>query len=199
MVMSASSAAFLAENFAGIVSVLAGASGTARAPLTNAALAGAAAFGACELGSSAPILPDGVCCAFSCCDCCCGSAAGGCCWAAARPALATNASASALVRKSSFRMAVSFSSAPERGLSAHPVRCGQSLCRLGETLVNAAGGSNVPPAGHRAPTVKASLRPRGCYLDTTAGGYSRRRCSQDAFGCVVLLELGLRFVRRGEI
>src|SRR5215472_13014969 len=120
MVMSASSAAFLAENFAGTVSVLAGASGTARAPLTNAALAGAAAFGARELGSSAPILPDGVCCAFSCCDCCCGPAAGGCCWAAARPTLTTNASASALVRKRAYGMAVSFSSAPRGRYLAVP-------------------------------------------------------------------------------
>src|SRR6266516_2047633 len=47
MVMSASSAAFFAENFAGTVSVLAGAPGTARAPLTNAAFAGGAALGAC--------------------------------------------------------------------------------------------------------------------------------------------------------
>jgi hypothetical protein len=31
---------------------------------------------------------------------------------------------------------------------------------LGEALVNAARGSNVPPAGHRAPTAKTSFRPR---------------------------------------
>jgi hypothetical protein len=31
---------------------------------------------------------------------------------------------------------------------------------LGEALVNAARGSNVPPAGHRAPSVNASFRPR---------------------------------------
>src|SRR6516165_5372145 len=68
MVMSLSSAAFFAENFAGTVSVFAGAPGTAKAPLTNAAFAGGLAFG------------------------------GGCCWAAARPTLPTNASASALVR-----------------------------------------------------------------------------------------------------
>src|SRR4029453_13969732 len=49
----------------------------------------------CELGSSAPILPDGVCCAFSCCDCCCASAGGVGCWAGARPMQPTNASASA--------------------------------------------------------------------------------------------------------
>src|SRR5262245_40531880 len=81
MVMSLSSAAFFAENFAGTVSVFAGAPGTAKAPLTNAAFAGGLAFG------------------------------GGCCWAAARPTLPTNASASALVRTRLHRMAVSFSSA----------------------------------------------------------------------------------------
>jgi len=37
---------------------------------------------------------------------------------------------------------------------------GDLLCQLGEALVNAARGSNVPPAGHRAPTADASLRPR---------------------------------------
>src|SRR5262245_30029753 len=111
MVMSASSAAFFAENFAGTISV-AGALGTAKAPLTNTAFAGGAALGACELGSSLPIWPDGVCCALSCRDCCCASAGGGCCWAAARPALAANASASALVRKRAYCMAISFSSAP---------------------------------------------------------------------------------------
>src|SRR5262245_45299943 len=79
--MSLSSVAFFAENFAGTVSVFAGAPGTAKAPLTNAAFAGGLAFG------------------------------GGCCWAAARPTLPTNASASALVRTRSHRMAVSFSSA----------------------------------------------------------------------------------------
>ena len=57
-----------AENFAGTVSVFAGAPGTAKAPLTSTAFAGGLAFG------------------------------GGCCWAAARPMLPTNASASALVR-----------------------------------------------------------------------------------------------------
>jgi hypothetical protein len=31
---------------------------------------------------------------------------------------------------------------------------------LGEALVNAARGGNVPPAGHRAPSAKASLSPR---------------------------------------
>src|SRR5215471_2605845 len=98
MVMSASSAAFLAENFAGTVSVFAGAPGTAKAPLTNAAFAGAAAFGAR----------------------CCTSAAGGCCWAAARPMPAANASASALVRKRAYRMAVSFSSAPRGRYPAIP-------------------------------------------------------------------------------
>ena len=56
--MSASSAAFLGENFAGTVSVFAGASGTAKAPLTNTAFAGGLALGACELGSSAPVWPD---------------------------------------------------------------------------------------------------------------------------------------------
>src|SRR5215813_8489153 len=98
MVMSASSAAFLAENFAGTVSVFAGAPGTAKAPLTNAAFAGAAAFGAR----------------------CCASAAGGCCWAAARPTLTTNASASALVRKRAYGMAVSFLSAPRGRYAAVP-------------------------------------------------------------------------------
>src|SRR5262249_1987503 len=76
--MSSSSAAFFAENFAGTVSVFAGAPGTAKAPLTNTAFAGGPAFG------------------------------GGCCWAAARPTLPTNASASALVHTRSHRMAVSF-------------------------------------------------------------------------------------------
>jgi len=61
--------------------VFAGAPGTAKAPLTSTAFAGGLAFG------------------------------GGCCWAAARPMLPTNASASALVRTRSHRMAVSFSSA----------------------------------------------------------------------------------------
>src|SRR5262249_35169027 len=118
--MSASSAAFLAENFAGTVSVFPGASGTAKAPLTKTALAGGAALGACELGSSLPIWPDGVCWAFSCCDFCCESGAGGCCWAAARPMPAANASASALVRKRAYRMAVSFSSAPRGRYPAIP-------------------------------------------------------------------------------
>src|SRR5262249_60829016 len=75
--MSSSSAAFFAENFAGTVSVFAGAPGTAKAPLTNTAFAGGPAFG------------------------------GGCCWAAARPTLPTNASASALVHTRSHRIAVS--------------------------------------------------------------------------------------------
>src|SRR5262249_20143925 len=70
----------------------------AKAPLTNAAFAGAAAFGAR----------------------CCTSAAGGCCWAAARPMPAANASASALVRKRAYRMAVSFSSAPRGRYPAIP-------------------------------------------------------------------------------
>src|SRR5262249_54465568 len=39
-------------------------------------------------------------------------------------------------------------------------RHGDLLCRLGETLVNAAPAGNVPPMGHRAPTAKASLRLR---------------------------------------
>src|SRR5260370_10324958 len=86
--MSSSSAAFFLENFAGTVSVFAGA--PAKAPLTNTAFSCGLAFGVCELGSSAPILPDGVCCAFSCCDCCCASAGGVGCWAAARPMLPTN-------------------------------------------------------------------------------------------------------------
>ena len=43
--MSSSSAAFFAENFAGTVSVFAGAPGTAKAPLTNTAFAGGLAFG----------------------------------------------------------------------------------------------------------------------------------------------------------
>src|SRR5262245_17469338 len=78
MVMSLSSAAFFAENFAGTVSVFVGAPGTAKAPLANTAFAGGLAFG------------------------------GGFCWAAARPTLPTNASTSALVRTRSHRMAVSF-------------------------------------------------------------------------------------------
>src|SRR5215831_10139916 len=119
MVMSASSAAFFAENFAGTISV-AGALGTAKAPLTNTAFAGGAALGACELGSSLPIWPDGVCWAFSGCDFCCASAGGGCCWAAARPMPAANASASALVRKRAYGMAASFSSAPRGRYPAVP-------------------------------------------------------------------------------
>src|SRR6185436_12380368 len=86
-VLSLSSAAFFSENFAGTVSVFSGAPGTAKAPLTNTELSAGFWLGACELGSSAPILPDGVCCAFSCCCCCCGSAAGGACSAGALPAL----------------------------------------------------------------------------------------------------------------
>src|SRR4051794_39517564 len=86
--LSLSSAAFCLENFAGTVSVFSGAPGTAKAPLTNTELSAGLALGACELGSSLPILPDGVCCAFSCCSCCCGSAAGRCCCCAtALPAL----------------------------------------------------------------------------------------------------------------
>jgi hypothetical protein len=46
---------------------------------------------------------------------------------------------------------------------------GDLLCRLGEALVNAARGSNVPRAGHRAPTAKNFVPPERCYLDTTAG------------------------------
>jgi len=41
------------------------------------------------------------------------------------------------------------------------------------------------------PSRVGSAPTQRCYLDTTAGGYSRRRRAQDAFGCVVLLELGL--------
>src|SRR3954462_6872503 len=66
--MSLSSAAFFSENFAGTVSLFAGAPGTARAPLTNTELSAGLSLGACELGSSLPILPEGVCCAFSCCS-----------------------------------------------------------------------------------------------------------------------------------
>src|SRR5256885_11874775 len=102
--MRASSAAFFCENFAGMVSVFAGASGTARAPLTNAAFGSGCVPGACALGSSAPILPDGVCCQFSSCKRCCASDGGGCCWAAATPTPPTNASASVLVRKRSRMM-----------------------------------------------------------------------------------------------
>src|SRR5262249_21931040 len=46
---------------------------------------------------------------------------GGCCWAAARPTLPTSASASALVRTRSHRMAVSFSSAREGVIRDHLV------------------------------------------------------------------------------
>src|SRR5262249_2598138 len=74
--MSASSAAFFCENFAGTVSV-AGASGTANAPLTNAAFCCGWVPGAC-----APASAGGV-------DC----------WAAASPTLPTTASASVLVPK----------------------------------------------------------------------------------------------------
>src|SRR5882757_3448334 len=86
--MSLSSAAFFSEYFDGTASVFAGAPGTAKAPLTNTELSAGLSLGACELGSSLPILPDRVCCALSCCCCCCcGSAAGGGCCATARPAL----------------------------------------------------------------------------------------------------------------
>src|SRR5262249_12170960 len=57
MVMSSSSAAFFAENFAGTVSVFVGAPGTAKAPLTNPAFAGGLAFdGGCfwAAGASRP-------------------------------------------------------------------------------------------------------------------------------------------------
>src|SRR5258705_9695041 len=109
--MSLSSAAFFAENLDGTVSVFSGAPGTAKAPLTKTELSAGFGLGACELGSSAPILPDGVCCAFSCCCCCCGSAAGGGCWATARPALKPAPPRSTrtreLVRKSWRRMVAS--------------------------------------------------------------------------------------------
>jgi hypothetical protein len=52
--------AFFAENFDGTVSVLAGAPGTAKAPLTNTAFSAGFSLGAWELGSSLPILPEGV-------------------------------------------------------------------------------------------------------------------------------------------
>ena len=55
--MSLSSAAFFSENFAGTVSVFSGAPGTAKAPLTNTELSAGFWLGACELGSSVPILP----------------------------------------------------------------------------------------------------------------------------------------------
>ena len=58
--LSLSSAAFFSENFAGAVSVFSGAPGTANAPLTNTELSVGVVLGACELGSSLPILPDGV-------------------------------------------------------------------------------------------------------------------------------------------
>ena len=97
-------AAFFSENFAGTVSVFAGAPGTAKAPLTNTELSAGLSLGACELGSSLPILPDGVCCAFSCCCCCCGSA-GGDCWAAAFPTAPQSVKTrTALVRTSSGRI-----------------------------------------------------------------------------------------------
>src|SRR5262249_24404394 len=100
---------------------VAGALGTAKAPLTNTAFAGGEALGACELGSSLPIWPDGDCWAFSCCDCRCASAGGGCCLAAARPGRAANASASGLVRKRAFCMALSFSSAARGRYPALPM------------------------------------------------------------------------------
>src|ERR687887_1749015 len=107
--MSSSSAAFFCEYFAGTVSVFAAAPSTARAPLTNAAFGcGWAVVEACELGSSLPILPDGVCCAFSCCERCCASVGGDGCWAPARPALPANTSAKALAHKSSRRIVISF-------------------------------------------------------------------------------------------
>src|SRR5262245_24879036 len=77
MAMSASSAAFFCENFAGTVSVFAGASGTAKAPFTNAA------FG---------------------CKRCSGFAGGEGCWAAASPTLPTTASPRVLARRT-LRMA----------------------------------------------------------------------------------------------
>src|SRR3954452_21876653 len=102
--MSLSSSAFFWENFAGTVSVFAGAPGTARAPFTKTELSAGLSLGACELGSSLPILPDGVCCAFSCCCFCCGSTAGDC-WAAALHTAAKSVrTRKALVRKSSRRM-----------------------------------------------------------------------------------------------
>src|SRR5262245_35510532 len=166
MVMSASSAAFLAENFAGTVSVLAGASGTAKAPLTNTAFAGGAALVACELGSSLPIWPDGVCCALSCCDCCCASAAGGCCWAAARPTPATNASASALVCKRSFRMAVSFLRSPFCPLRADAIR--PSPCAAAQPARLRALGRARQPLFRRS--VRRHNRRGRCLVSWSARG-----------------------------
>jgi hypothetical protein len=70
--MSLSSAAFFSENFADGIGI-GSRTGTAKAPLMSAALSCGLAVSACELGSSLPIFPDGVCCAFSCCNCCCGN------------------------------------------------------------------------------------------------------------------------------
>src|SRR5262245_11259469 len=106
--MSLSSAAFFCENLAGTVSVSAGAPGTAKAPSTNTLSSNGLALGACALGSSLPVLPGGVCCAFSCCDCCCASGCGDGCWAAATATPPSNANTIALVRSRRLCMAVSF-------------------------------------------------------------------------------------------
>src|SRR2546423_482638 len=84
-----------------------GASETAKAPLTKTAFCCGWAVAACELGSSLPILPDGVCWALSCCERCWASAGGGGCWAAEMPTLPANARAKAPVRKRSRRMIAS--------------------------------------------------------------------------------------------
>src|SRR6185295_4093537 len=104
--MSLSSAAFLAENFAGTVSVLAGAPGTLRAPLTNTALGSAVLpLLECEPGSSLPPCPDGVCWALCPAEFC-GSLGTDCgAWALARLAAARNAMLRAADCKSLLRMA----------------------------------------------------------------------------------------------
>src|SRR6185436_11966445 len=104
--MSLSSAAFLAENFAGTVSVLAGAPGTLRAPFTNTALGSAELpMLECEPGSSLPPCPDGVCWAL-CPAAFCGSCGTDCgAWALARLAAAKRATLAAADCKSLLRMA----------------------------------------------------------------------------------------------
>src|SRR5262249_8528592 len=71
MVMSLSSAAFFAENFAGTVSVFVGAPGTAKSPLTNTAFTGGLAFGGgCFLAAGAA-RPSPAFCLASSEPCCC--------------------------------------------------------------------------------------------------------------------------------
>src|SRR5262245_2382436 len=145
--MSLSSAAFFCENFAGTVSVLSGAPGTASAPLTNTSLLCGFAAGACELGSSLPAWPEGVCCAFSCCSRCCPSAAGGGCCATAMLTPPRSASTSEIACKGSRRIVVSFG----------------RLRAINQT--NAVRDRQVPPGqpGHGLPIGPAFTIEVGCH------------------------------------